>query len=86
MLRSGMRKQAFVGKRATTSQKKKTTLPDKFVGTVATSPSPLNVGLHDPKYKRAKNNIARGRGAKGYRVGVFTIVSQLIISGNVVSH
>ena len=62
----------------------KPTLPDKFVGTLATSPSPLNVGLHDAKYKRAKNNIERGRGAKGYRVGVYNTVSQLIMSGSVV--
>ena len=59
------------------------TLPDKFVGTLATSPSPLNVGLHDAKYKRAKNNIERGRGARGYRVGVYNTVSQLIMSGSV---
>ena len=58
-------------------------LPDKFVGTLATSPSPLNVGLHDAKYKRAKNNIERGRGAKGYRVGVYNTVSQLIMSGSI---
>ena len=60
-----------------------TTLPDKFFGTVATFPSPFNVGLHDPKYKRAKNNIERREGAKGYRVGVFITVSQLIMSGSV---
>ena len=36
-----------------------------------------------PKNKRAKNNIERGRGAKGYRVGVFTTVSQLSMSGSV---
>ena len=28
------------------------TLPDTFVGTVPTSPSPLNVGLHGPKQRR----------------------------------
>ena len=61
----------------------KATLPDKFVGTLATSPSPLNVGLHDAKYKHAKNNIERGREAKGYRVGVYNTVSQLIMSRSV---
>ena len=63
-----------------------TTLPDKFVGTLATSPSAINVGLHDAKYKSAKNNIERWRGAKGYRVGVFNTVSQLIMSGSVATY
>ena len=45
------------------------TLPDTFVGTFATSTSPFNVGLHDPKYRRAKNNIERGRGARDTELG-----------------
>ena len=61
------------------------TLPDKFRWTVATSPSRLNVGLHGPKYKCAKNNTERGRRAKGYRVGVFTTVTQLVMPGSVAS-
>ena len=42
-----------------------------------------NVGLHDPKYRCAKNNIVRARGAKGGQVGVIITVSQLIMSGSV---
>ena len=62
------------------------TLSGTLDGTVATSLSPLIVGLHDPRYGRAKNNIERGRGTKGYRAGVFIIfitVSQLIMSGSI---
>ena len=60
------------------------TLPETFVGTVATCLSPLAVGLHDPKYRSAKNYIEMGRGAMRYRVGVFITLSQLIMSGCVV--